>query len=54
MAEAAQAGRLVKHTIDDEDAAFTAATLQHPSNVYVNFQPEYNLLLEERGDIFLQ
>lgn len=55
MVEAASANKsLQKAVIADEDASFTAATLQHWENVYVNFQPEYNLLVRERGDFFLK
>ncbi|KAL8279549.1 hypothetical protein RQP46_008111 [Phenoliferia psychrophenolica] len=55
LIEAAGAGNpsLKKVLISDEDAQFTAATLQSWENVYVNFQPEYNLLVHERGDFFL-
>lgn len=54
LVESAQAGGLRKNIIDDEDAAFTAATLTHPDTTYTNFQPEYNLLVQERGHIFLK
>lgn len=37
-----------------QDASFTAATLQHPENVYANWKPEYELLVEEKGDKFLR
>ncbi|GAA5971378.1 hypothetical protein JCM11641_008329 [Rhodosporidiobolus odoratus] len=46
--EAACANGLKKNVIDNEDAAFTAATLQNPSNLLANFMPEFNLLCEER------
>ncbi|GAA5830590.1 hypothetical protein JCM11251_002524 [Rhodosporidiobolus azoricus] len=52
--EAAAANGLKKRIIDDEDAAFTAATLQNPLNVFANFKPEYQLLVEERGHKFLK
>ncbi|GAA6041704.1 hypothetical protein JCM8097_003091 [Rhodosporidiobolus ruineniae] len=51
--EAASAGGIKKKVIDDEDAAFTAATLQAPVGVWLNFQVEYDLLVAERPH-FLQ
>ncbi|GAA6041684.1 hypothetical protein JCM8097_003083 [Rhodosporidiobolus ruineniae] len=54
MVEAASHNGLPKRVIDDEDASFTAATLQHWENLYANFMPEYNRLVEEKGDFFLQ
>ncbi|GAA5924332.1 uncharacterized protein JCM15063_005604 [Sporobolomyces koalae] len=45
--EAAAANGLSKSIIDDDDARFTAATLQNPENLYVNQQTEYNLLVAE-------
>ncbi|GAA5973031.1 hypothetical protein JCM11641_000371 [Rhodosporidiobolus odoratus] len=50
--EAACANGLTKNIIDDKDAAFTAATLQHPSTLYTNFKPDYELLCEERPQLF--
>ncbi|GAA6059169.1 hypothetical protein JCM10212_005514 [Sporobolomyces blumeae] len=47
MVEAAAANGLQKSIIDEEDAAFTAATIQHPENLYINQQAEYNLLVAE-------
>lgn len=55
MVEAALAGgQLTKRVIDDDDAKFTAETIQFWENTYVNFKPEYELLVEERGHIFLK
>ena len=55
LVEAALAGgQIEKRVIDDEDAAFTAATIQFWENTYINFAPEYELLVEERGHIFLK
>ncbi|GAA5856398.1 hypothetical protein JCM8547_008726 [Rhodosporidiobolus lusitaniae] len=54
MVEAAEANGLKKVVIDDEDAAFTAATLQNPETVALQFQVEYNLLVEEKGHKFLK
>ncbi|GAA5979014.1 hypothetical protein JCM5350_004206 [Sporobolomyces pararoseus] len=45
--EAAAANGLKKSIIDEEDARFTAATLQNPENLYVNQQTEYDLLVAE-------
>lgn len=52
--EAACANGLTKKIIGNEEAAFTAATLQYPENVWANFQTEYGLLVQERGHIFLK
>ena len=52
--EAACANGLTKRVIGNDEAAFTANTLQYPENVWANFQAEYGLLLQERGHIFLQ
>lgn len=55
LVEAALAGgQLVKRVIDDDDARFTAETIQFWENTYVNFKPEYELLVEERGHVFLK
>ncbi|BGP45128.1 hypothetical protein JCM10450v2_000945 [Rhodotorula kratochvilovae] len=54
LVEAAAANGLEKRIIDDEDAAFTAATLKNPHNIYANFRPEMELLKMERGHLFLK
>ncbi|GAA5820314.1 hypothetical protein JCM3770_004043 [Rhodotorula araucariae] len=54
MVEAAAANGLEKRIIDEEDAAFTAATLKNPHNIYANFRPEMELLKMERGHLFLK
>ncbi|KAI5474777.1 hypothetical protein MNV49_002488 [Pseudohyphozyma bogoriensis] len=55
MVEASLANPELKKTvIDPVDAAFTAATLQNWENIYVNMQPEYELIVHERGDFFLK
>ncbi|KAK4704378.1 hypothetical protein P7C70_g1836, partial [Phenoliferia sp. Uapishka_3] len=46
--------RLEKRVIEDEDARFTADTIQFWENTYINFQPEYELLVEEKGEKFLK
>ncbi|KAK0203781.1 arad-like aldolase/epimerase [Desarmillaria ectypa] len=53
MAEAAAANGLKKTIISKEDAEFTAKTIQWWENTYVNFQPEYKLLLQETNGAFL-
>lgn len=54
MVEAAMKPGIEKKLIGDEEAAFTAATLQHPENVWANFQTEYMLLKRDHGHHFLQ
>lgn len=54
MVEAAAANGIPKHVIDADDATFTAQTIQFWGNTYVNFQPEYRLLLEQTGRSFLK
>ncbi|THH04721.1 hypothetical protein EW145_g5309 [Phellinidium pouzarii] len=54
MVEAAAANGLKKRVIDNEDARFTASTIQFWENTYINFQPEYRLLLEETNGSFLK
>ncbi|KAJ3757509.1 class II aldolase/adducin N-terminal [Lentinula raphanica] len=53
LAEAAEANGLRKSVISKEDAEFTSKTIQWWENVYVNFQPEYKLLLQETKGAFL-
>ncbi|KAJ5266835.1 hypothetical protein N7478_009643 [Penicillium angulare] len=54
MADAAAANGIPKIIIDDEAAAFTAEFAQNPHNFYTEFQPEYELLVEETNGRFLQ
>jgi len=54
MAEAAAANGIQKNIIDPEDAAFTAATLRDSDISYLNFMPEYNLLVEETNGALLK
>ncbi|KAF8518472.1 class II aldolase/adducin N-terminal [Gautieria morchelliformis] len=54
MAEAAAANGVQKVTIDEEDAAFSAATQHDPDVSYIGFMPEYNLLVEETNGAFLK
>lgn len=54
MVEAALKPGMEKKVIGEEEAAFTAATIQYPENVWANFQTEYGLLVQERGHIFLK
>lgn len=46
MIEAAAANGIPKTVIDDEDAKFTAATIQYHENVYYNLHPEIELIRE--------
>ncbi|KAK7472389.1 hypothetical protein VKT23_000504 [Stygiomarasmius scandens] len=54
LAEAAAANGIPKKIISDEDAAYNAETEGDPEFVYFNFQPEYDLLLEETNGAFLK
>jgi ribulose-5-phosphate 4-epimerase/fuculose-1-phosphate aldolase len=54
MVEAASKPGLERKSIGAEEAAFTAATIQYPENVWANFQTEYGLMVQERGHIFLK
>ncbi|KAJ4466039.1 class II aldolase/adducin N-terminal [Lentinula lateritia] len=54
LAESAEANGIRKSVISQEDAEFTAKTIQWWENVYVNFQPEYKLLLQETNGAFLK
>ncbi|GAA6041706.1 hypothetical protein JCM8097_003092 [Rhodosporidiobolus ruineniae] len=49
--EAAAANGIPKMLIDDEDAAFTAATVQAPDAVYLDWQTEHDLIVEERPQL---
>ncbi|TIB70003.1 aldolase [Wallemia mellicola] len=51
LTEAAAANGHQKFVIDDEDAAFTAATLCDPEATYLNFKPEFDLLIETQPDL---
>jgi len=54
LVEAATASGIQKTLIDDEDAAYSAKIFQDPNVTYQNFQPEYDLLVEETNGAFLQ
>jgi ribulose-5-phosphate 4-epimerase/fuculose-1-phosphate aldolase len=54
LVEAASANGLPRTIIDKEDAEFTANTIQWWENTYINFQPEYELLVEETNGAFLK
>ncbi|GAA6005353.1 hypothetical protein JCM10207_002948 [Rhodosporidiobolus poonsookiae] len=54
MVEAAEANGIKKTLIADEDAAFTAATLQDPCSTYVGFQTEYDCLKQQLGNWWLK
>lgn len=53
MVEAAAANGIPKRIIDDEDAAYTASTNGYWETMYLNFKPEYDLLLKETNGDFL-
>ncbi|KAJ5795693.1 uncharacterized protein N7518_004233 [Penicillium psychrosexuale] len=53
LAEAAAANGLPKKIIKDDAAKFTADAAQNPHNFYTEFQPEYDLLIEETNGRFL-
>ncbi|KIJ51035.1 hypothetical protein M422DRAFT_158820, partial [Sphaerobolus stellatus SS14] len=54
LIQAAAAARLKRMHIDDEDAKFSANTLQDPDVMYTEFKPEYDLLVEETRGAFLK
>ncbi|KAF9075910.1 class II aldolase/adducin N-terminal [Rhodocollybia butyracea] len=54
MVEAAAANNIPRTLISNEDAAYTANTINEVKRNYVKFQSEYELLLEETGGAFLQ
>ncbi|KAJ5499619.1 hypothetical protein LT330_000475 [Penicillium expansum] len=54
LAEAAAANGLPKKIIKDDAAKFTAEAAQNPHNFYTEFQPEFDLLVEETNGRFLQ
>ncbi|KAK9855975.1 hypothetical protein MYU51_001719 [Penicillium brevicompactum] len=54
MAEAAAANGLPKKIIADEAARFTAQAAQNPHNFYTEFQPEFELIVEETNGRVLQ
>ncbi|KAJ6096355.1 Meiotically protein [Penicillium sp. IBT 16267x] len=54
MAEAAAANGIPKKIISPEVAQYTAKTAQNPHNFYTEFQPEYELVVEETNGRVLQ
>ncbi|PLB53495.1 class II aldolase/adducin domain protein [Aspergillus steynii IBT 23096] len=54
MAEAAAANGVAKKIIPDNVAQFTAESVQDPHNFYLEFQPEFELSVEESGGKVLQ
>ena len=50
MQEAAEANGIKKTVIDDEDAKFTAATIQHPTAIFFSFQGEVGLIAEREPE----
>ncbi|KAJ9121290.1 hypothetical protein QFC24_004626 [Naganishia onofrii] len=53
LVESAGVSGLKKNIIDNEDAAFTAATLQDPDVLYVSMKTEYDQLVKETNGDFL-
>ncbi|CAI7622795.1 unnamed protein product [Penicillium manginii] len=54
MAEAAAANGIPKRIISDEVAQYTANVAQNPHNLYTEFQPEFELIVEESNGRVLQ
>ncbi|KAF9889173.1 hypothetical protein FE257_007662 [Aspergillus nanangensis] len=54
MADAAAANGVPKKIINHEVAKFTADAMQNPHNFYTEFQPEYDLIVEESNGRVLQ
>jgi len=54
LTEAASANGLQRTLIEDSDAEYSARFIQDPHATYLQFQPEYNLLLEETNGAFLK
>lgn len=53
MQEAAEANGIKKVVIDDEDAKFTAATIQTPQATYFSFKGEVDLIKEREPQCLL-
>ncbi|KAL1973129.1 hypothetical protein VTN31DRAFT_6671 [Thermomyces dupontii] len=54
MAEAAAANGVPKKIIPDHVAKYTASAVQNPHNFYTEFQPEYELIVEESNGKVLE
>ncbi|KAF7121593.1 hypothetical protein CNMCM5793_009063 [Aspergillus hiratsukae] len=54
MADAAAANGVPKKLISDEVAQYTADAVQNPHNFYTEFQPEFELIVEETNGRVLQ
>ncbi|KAL3466671.1 class II aldolase/adducin N-terminal [Aspergillus heterothallicus] len=54
MADAAAANGIAKKIISDEVAQYTADAAQNPHNFYTEFQPEFDLIVEESNGRVLQ
>ncbi|KAE8148176.1 class II aldolase/adducin domain protein [Aspergillus avenaceus] len=54
MADAAAANGVPKIIINDEVAAYTASAVQTPHHFYTEFQPEFDLIVEETNGRVLQ
>ncbi|CAG7980438.1 unnamed protein product [Penicillium salamii] len=49
LAEAAAANGVAKKIIPHEVAQFTADSVQTPNNFYLEFQPDFDLIVAESG-----
>ncbi|RFU28887.1 hypothetical protein B7463_g7446, partial [Scytalidium lignicola] len=54
LAEAAAANGVSKVIIPDRVAAYTAEAMQNPHNFYMEFQPEFDLIVEESNGRVLE
>ncbi|CAG8195646.1 unnamed protein product [Penicillium salamii] len=54
LAEAAAANGVAKKIIPHEVAQFTADSVQNPNNFYLEFQPDFDLIVAESGGQVLQ
>lgn len=54
MADAAAANGVPKKIISEEVAQYTADAVQNPHNFYTEFQPEYELIIEESNGRVLE
>jgi hypothetical protein len=54
LAEAAAANGIEKRFVGEEEAKFTKEGSGSPAVMFMQFKPEYDLLLEETGGDFLQ
>lgn len=53
LAEAAAANGIAKKLIGDEEAEYTKKSAGTPEVMYMQFKPEYEMVLKESGGDFL-